>query len=129
MKKLRITLNEKIYDVMVEVLEDDESHYPGAGLPPAPVSASASTPVAPPVKPRRPVEQTSGNYVLAPIVGTVTRILVEPGAAVKENQPLIILDAMKMDTYINAPRAGVVQSIECKVGDSVHVGQKMVSMN
>lgn len=131
MKKLRITLNEKIYDVLVEVLEDDEPHYPGAGIPQAtvaPVSAAASAPLAAPVKPRRPVEQTGGNYVLAPIVGTVTRILVESGAQVKENQPLIILDAMKMDTYINAPRAGVVQKIECKIGDSVQVGQKLVTM-
>ena len=42
--------------------------------------------------------------MFAPIVGTVTKILVAPGAAVKQNQPLIILDAMKMDTYINSPR-------------------------
>lgn len=127
MKKLRITLNEKIYDVLVEVIQDDESHYPGAGLPP--VAAAGPAPVASPVIPRRPVGQAGGNFVLAPIVGTVTRILVEPGAQVKENQPLIILDAMKMDTYINAPRAGVVQSIECKTGDSVQVGQKLVTMN
>lgn len=127
MKKLRITLNEKIYDVSVEVIQDDESHYPGANL--HPVAAAAPAPAASPVKPHKPAGQAGRNYVLAPIVGVVTRILVEPGAQVKENQPLIILDAMKMDTYINAPRSGVVQSIECKTGDSVHVGQKLVTMN
>ena len=123
MKKLRITLNEKIYDVLVEVLEDDESHYPGANVPPVSTLRPA------PATPLRTTGQTGESYILAPIVGTVTKILVGPGAAVKENQPLIILDAMKMDTYINAARAGVVQSIECKTGDSVRVGQKLITMN
>lgn len=128
MKKLRITLNEKIYDVWVEVLEDDESYYPGAGLPPA--GNVGPAPATSPVTPRRPAgTEQGGNYVLAPIVGTVTKILVAAGAPVKENQPLIILDAMKMDTYINAPRAGVIRSIECKTGDSVRVGQKLIIMN
>jgi glutaconyl-CoA/methylmalonyl-CoA decarboxylase subunit gamma len=133
MKKLRITLNEKIYDVQVEVLEDDESYYPGAGHPvtvPGYARDKAAEPDTPPaVQRRRPTGSPGGNVVMAPIVGTVTRILVEVGAQVKENQPLIVLDAMKMDTYINAPRSGTIASIECKVGDSVHVGQKLISLN
>lgn len=135
MKKLRITLNEKVYDVVVEVLEDDESHYPGAtlsptapGYPKKPVTAAEATPQPPSA--RRPVViQGPGSHILAPIAGTVTKILVEPQAQVKENQPLIVLDAMKMDTYINATRAGVVLAIDCKVGDSVQVGQKLLSLS
>jgi biotin carboxyl carrier protein len=61
-------------------------------------------------------------------VGTVTKVLVQPGASVKENEPLLVLDAMKMDTYINAPRAGVVQTVECAVGDAVKVGQKLATL-
>jgi len=130
MKKMRITVNEKVYEVLVEVLEDDEVHYPGATQI---ASRSSYEPVAPkrtaaPVEPqRRPVSHTS-NSVMAPIVGTVTKILVEPGVQVKENQPLIVLDAMKMDTYINAPKAGTIDTIDCKVGDSVQVGQKLISI-
>jgi biotin carboxyl carrier protein len=36
---------------------------------------------------------------------------------------------MKMDTYINAPKAGTVQTIECQVGDSVSVGQKLLTLS
>lgn len=134
MKKLRITLNEKVYEVSVEVLEDDESHYPGANLSPTesiypkPPVLEHVTP-SPISKPSRPTGPTSGNQVLAPIVGTVNRILVNMGDSVKENQPLIVLDAMKMDTYINATRSGIIQSIDCKTGDNVHVGQKLITIS
>ncbi len=134
MKKLRITLNEKVYEVSVEVLEDDESRYPGANLTQSdsiyskpPVSEPASP--SPISKPSRPTGPASGNQVLAPIVGTVNRILVKIGDTVKENQPLIVLDAMKMDTYINATRSGTIQSIDCKTGDNVHVGQKLITIS
>jgi len=133
MKKLRITLNEKVYDVSVEILEDDESRYPGSNYSAAEEMSTRPAPVTvdniPKTQTRRPTAQPPGNNVLAPIVGTVTKILVEPGNNVKENQPLIILDAMKMDTYINAPRSGVVQTIDCKSGDSVIVGQKLITLS
>lgn len=136
MKKLRITLNEKVYEVTVEVLEDDELSYPGANnivepvYPKAPIKTINPVEMVPaaPVHPKRPGGQNAGNFVFAPIVGTVTRILVEPGAVVKENDPLIILDAMKMDTYINAPRPGIVVSVDCQIGDSVHAGQKLIEL-
>jgi biotin carboxyl carrier protein len=134
MKKLRVTLNNRVYEVLVEVLEDDEARYPGsaAPIPPPAVIPAASATYAPPASaaPRSvpmPAPGAAGQGVFAPIVGTVTKILVAPGAVVKHNQPLIILDAMKMDTYINSPRDGVIGAIECKVGDSVQVGQKLVA--
>lgn len=135
MKKLRITLNEKVYEVTVEVLEDDESHYPGVPMSPTapgfprkqvPAPETSTTPTR---RPAAPPSTVAGNSILAPIAGTVTKILVEPQMHVKENQPLIVLDAMKMDTYINATRSGVVLTIDCKVGDSVHVGQKLLSVS
>jgi biotin carboxyl carrier protein len=134
MKKMRVSLNDKVYEVTVEILEDDEPHYPGAAspawAPPPPAAATASAaPLSPPAAPmRRPTPPAGGNAVFAPIVGTVTKVLVQPGASVKENQPLIVLDAMKMDTYINSPRAGTVQTIECAVGDAVKVGQKLATL-
>jgi biotin carboxyl carrier protein len=131
MKKMRVSLNDKVYEVTVEILEDDEAHYPGAAAPSwAPPPSAAAPTAAPPAAPmRRPAPPAGGgNAVFAPIVGTVTKVLVQPGAPVKENQPLIVLDAMKMDTYINSPRAGTVQTIECAVGDAVKVGQKLATL-
>lgn len=128
MKKLRVTLNNRVYEVLVEVLEDDESRYPGSTTPAAAYAPPAAAPAMPiPMPAPRPVAAVGGQGVFAPIVGTVTKILVAPGAAVKQNQPLIILDAMKMDTYINAPRDGVIESVDCKVGDAVQVGQRLVT--
>lgn len=129
MKQLRVTVNGKSYDVQVEILQDDEGHYPGAphAAPPASVPAPAAVPVYSP-PPAAATRSAAGPGALcAPIVGTVTKVLVEPGAEVKTNQKLIVLDAMKMDTYINAPRDGVIESVDCKVGDAVQVGQRLVT--
>jgi glutaconyl-CoA decarboxylase len=129
MKLLRVTVNGKVYDVQVEILQDDEGRYPGTPHPVQPLPAAghpAPVPAPPPVAaPARPV--AGANTLCAPIVGTVTKVLVEAGAPVKANQKLMVLDAMKMDTYINATRDGVIESIDCKVGDAVQVGQRLVT--
>lgn len=130
MKQLRVTVNGKSYDVQVEILQDDEGHYPGAphAAPPAPVPAPAAVPVYSPPPAVAAARPAAGHGSLcAPIVGTVTKVLVEAGAEVKTNQKLIVLDAMKMDTYINAPRDGVIESVDCKVGDAVQVGQRLLT--
>lgn len=130
MKKMRITLNEKIYEVLVEVLEDDEQAYPGATVMPMQVQRTAAPArVAAPAAPRPKAPAAGGNAVMAPIVGTVTKILVKPGQVVKANEALIVLDAMKMDTYINAPKDGTVATIDCQIGDNVSVGQKLLTVN
>lgn len=55
----------------------------------------------------------------APIPGLVVKILVTEGQTVALNDPLIILEAMKMENEIRAPRAGVIQNIAIEVGQSV----------
>ncbi len=57
--------------------------------------------------------------ITAPIPGLVVKVLVEDGQAVEINQPLVILEAMKMENEIRAPRAGVVRDIAIEVGQSV----------
>ncbi|HQL48908.1 MAG TPA: acetyl-CoA carboxylase biotin carboxyl carrier protein subunit [Holophaga sp.] len=133
MKKMRITLNDQVFDVQVELLEDDEDRYPGAPTPawspaaaPAP-KAPAAAPVSRAAAPAAP--KAEAGTLSAPIVGSVSQILVEVGATVEENQPVVVLDAMKMDTYINAPRKGTVSAIHCRIGESVQVGQKLVSFS
>jgi len=133
MKKMRITLSDQVFDVQVELLEDDEDRYPGAPTPawspaaaPAP-KAPAAAPVSRAAAPAAP--KAEAGTLSAPIVGSVSQILVEVGATVEENQAVIVLDAMKMDTYINAPRKGTVSAIHCRIGESVQVGQKLVSFS
>lgn len=66
------------------------------------------------------VRPASGDgRVKAPIPGLVTRLLVEPGQDVEPGQPLLILEAMKMENEIRAPRGGVVHQVHVSAGQSV----------
>ncbi len=134
MKKLRITVNQNVYDVTVQVLEDDEQQVTGAGylspLPPPPVlrqPQAAPTPAAA-AAPQGPATPTTGdaNSILAPIAGTVQKVFVEVGKRIEAKAPAFLLDAMKMDTYIYAPRSGQVSEVGVAVGDSVQVGQLLM---
>jgi len=135
MKKLRVTVNGKVYDCVVEVLEDDEQHYPGAtldrdpssGAPRAPVR-SAPAPVTPhlPIGPNGVPIKGDPDAILAPIAGTVQKIFVKVGEKVEAKAPVVMLDAMKMDTYIYASRTGVIAEVHLAVGDTVQVGDPIV---
>jgi biotin carboxyl carrier protein len=57
-----------------------------------------------------------------PMPATVVKVLVEPGTAVKEGDTLIVLEAMKMELAVRAPRAGVVRQLRCVVGELVQPG-------
>jgi biotin carboxyl carrier protein len=62
----------------------------------------------------------------ARIPGLVVKILVEEGQTVALNAPLIILEAMKMENEIRAPREGVVKNIVVEVGQSVEGNSQMM---
>jgi len=136
MKKLRITVNGTQYDVAVEVLEDDERHVPGAGLNSfsrtgTPLAGRPRTDQAKPATPAAPKSNNGNGHpdpdtVTAPIAGTVQKFFADPGASVESRAPLVLLDAMKMDTYIYAPRQGVIDSQCAAVGDPVQAGDVLV---
>jgi oxaloacetate decarboxylase alpha subunit len=79
--------------------------------------AQSATPVA-----------ASGEDVPSPLAGNIFKILVSPGQHVEEGDTVIILEAMKMETEISAPKSGVVGSINVKEGDSVQVGQSLLTL-
>jgi biotin carboxyl carrier protein len=60
------------------------------------------------------------------MAGVVKSVLVQAGDSVQEGQPLVILDAMKMEVPISAPVAGTVASVEAKEGLSVQEGQVLI---
>ena len=66
--------------------------------------------------------------ISAPLSGTIWKTLVSPNQSVKEGDTLIVLEAMKMETQIKATRSGVVVSVDVKEGDSVTVGQLLLSL-
>ncbi len=96
MRNFVITVNGKTYQVGVEEV--------GASAASAPVIAApvAAAPVAPVQAP------ANGEKVLSPFPGLIKNLLVENGATVKKGQPILVLEAMKMDNDIVAPCDGVV---------------------
>jgi propionyl-CoA carboxylase alpha chain len=70
-----------------------------------------------------PETQAPAGSLLAPMPGLVRRILVEVGAAVTTGQPLLVLEAMKMEQTVAAPAAGVVAELRAKAGEQVAAGQ------
>jgi propionyl-CoA carboxylase alpha chain len=70
-----------------------------------------------------PGKRAPAGSLLAPMPGLVRRVLVEPGAAVAAGQPLLVLEAMKMEQTVTAPAAGVVAELRAKAGEQVAAGQ------
>ena len=70
--------------------------------------------------------QTEGKAMLAPMAGTVLRILVKEGQRVKKGENLIVLEAMKMENEIVADEDGVVRRILVKENDSVESDQALL---
>ena len=134
MKKLRITLEGKTYEVGVEVADGSVAAVAPVAAPvvaapvaapaaaPAPVAAPAPAPVAAPVA-------AGAGAVVCPMPGTVFKIRVAVGDQVAAEQELIVLEAMKMGSPIYAHAAGTVAAILVKEGDAVSEGQVLIQMN
>jgi len=72
--------------------------------------------------------EPDAHVVSADISGNVWKLLAEPGSTVKAGDPLLILEAMKMEFHIPAPRDGVVSSFHCRTGMLISAGDPLVSL-
>jgi oxaloacetate decarboxylase (Na+ extruding) subunit alpha len=90
-----------------------------AGGEPATGAASARTAVAPAV---------SRNGISAPLAGNIWKIEVTPGQKVQEGELLLILEAMKMENEVCAERDGTVGALYIQEGDSVEIGQMLLTL-
>lgn len=72
----------------------------------------------------RPVERE----IRAPMTGKVAKVTAVAGGPVSAGQPLVVLEAMKMEYRLAAPRDGIVESVGCKEGDRVDLGQLLVTL-
>jgi propionyl-CoA carboxylase alpha chain len=70
-----------------------------------------------------PTKAAPAGSLLAPMPGLVLRVLAEPGTAVTAGQPILVLEAMKMEQTVSAPADGVVAELHAKAGDQVSTGQ------
>ncbi len=125
MKKLRITVDGKVYDVQVESLDETAQtqatrppvNLGGGALVSAPLSsASAKAPTAAP------------GDVVSPLAGRVISFECKVGDKVEAGAQVATIEAMKMNTYVNTPSAGTVSAILAEIGDAVEEGQPLVTI-
>jgi oxaloacetate decarboxylase alpha subunit len=72
--------------------------------------------------------QADGEALAAPLAGTVFKVLVAPGEPVRAGQPVLVLEAMKMETDVSAPRDGTVAAVNVREGDEVSVGDSLMRL-
>ena len=124
--KYKVTLNGKTYEVEVEegkavLLDEYEALAPAKEAPAAaPVAAAAPAPAA------APVNLAAGETIASPMPGNILRIDVKQGDTVKAGQILIILEAMKMENEIVAPKDGTVAQVVTSKGAVVETGSPLV---
>ncbi|MEA2476209.1 MAG: acetyl-CoA/propionyl-CoA carboxylase, biotin carboxylase, biotin carboxyl carrier protein, partial [Actinomycetota bacterium] len=70
----------------------------------------------------------SSGDVVAPMQGTILKVLVTEGQAVEAGEAVLVLEAMKMETTIAAPRAGAITQLLVKPGDTAGAGQVLASV-
>ncbi|MEZ2189585.1 biotin/lipoyl-containing protein [Corynebacterium sp. CCM 9204] len=119
--KLKVTVNGVAYSVDVEVEEEQRTLGPVISMGSSPVN----TPAAPTTA---SVQGVSSNAVVAPLAGSVSKVLVGEGSVIEEGQVLLVLEAMKMETEITAPVNGTVVSLPVSVGESVQGGQVLLEI-
>ncbi|MGH8922020.1 MAG: biotin/lipoyl-containing protein, partial [Actinomycetes bacterium] len=75
-----------------------------------------------------PTGRDGARDVGAPLTATVLSVLVEAGQAVSAGQPVAVLESMKMEHLVRAPRHGIVQSVTVAVSDTVAAGDPLLSL-
>lgn len=129
MRKFNIKVNGKSYEVEVEEAQNGVPAAPEAPAPQAAPAANKPTPA--PEKPAAaPSTGAEGSVKMkAPMPGNIVDVKVKPGETVRESQVVLILEAMKMENEILAPRDGVVSQIITSKGASVATGDVLLSLN
>lgn len=129
LRKFKISIDGKEY--MVEMEEIGGIPAPIAPVAAAPIAAP--TPEAQPAVEAAPVaapapSSASGKAMTSPMPGTILKMLVNVGEDVKVNQPLLILEAMKMENEIVAQKDGKVAGIHVTQGEIVDAGSALITI-
>ena len=118
MRNYTITVNGKSYDVSVE----DKG---GSGVAPVAAPAAAAPAAAAPA-----ASGAAGSIrIEAGAAGKVFKLVAAPGAHVEAGDTVVILEVMKMETPVVAPKAGTVASIDVAEGAQVEAGALLATMN
>ncbi|HNY30254.1 MAG TPA: acetyl-CoA carboxylase biotin carboxyl carrier protein subunit [Fibrobacteria bacterium] len=129
MKKLRITVEGKTYEVVVETIDDTSTGAsrvaPRAAAPAAAVAAAPAAVAAPAAK---PAGAGSAASVRSQLAGRIVSVDVKEGDSVQAGAQVLVLEAMKMNTPVTAPKTGKVTKIYVAAGATVEEGQALLDV-
>ena len=84
---------------------------------------TGNTPVSAPI-----ATQTSGIDIPAPTPGNIVRLEVEVGDTIAKEQTLLVMEAMKMESEVKSPQAGIVQAVHVQAGNTVQTGDALLTL-
>ena len=131
--KYKVTLNDRVYEVEVEageamLVDEYEAKAPVAAAPvvAAAAPAVAAAPVAAPAAaPAAQAAVGAGEVVKSPMPGNILKIVASVGQQVNEGETIIVLEAMKMENDIVAPKSGTLSQILVTKGQVVETGAQL----
>ncbi|EPZ47184.1 TPA: acetyl-CoA carboxylase biotin carboxyl carrier protein subunit [Streptococcus pyogenes] len=123
LRKFKITIDGKEY--LVEMEEIGAPAQPISTPVPVPTEASPQVEEA---QAPQPVAAAGADAIPSPMPGTILKVLVAVGDQVTENQPLLILEAMKMENEIVASSAGTITAIHVGQGQVVNPGDGLITI-
>lgn len=112
MKAYKVNVNGNVYEITLEVIDRSEIKTPETKTESAPAAAPAA----------------GAQSITAPMPGTILKVAVQNGQAVKKGDILFILEAMKMENEILAPNDGTVSSVSVNGGQSVEAGSLLCTL-
>ena len=127
--KYKVTLNNRTYEVEVEagqamLIDEYEAYAPAPIAPAAPVAAAPVA--AAPAAAAPAVSVAAGEVVKSPMPGNILKINVSLGQKVNEGDALLILEAMKMENEVVAPKSGMIAQIIVSKGAVVETGAPLI---
>lgn len=122
MSKYRITLNGQVYEMEIEAIE--EGFAPAQ---PQPQSAAPAVTAAPAAAsaPVHAESEPADNAVISPMPGTVVKLMAAQGDTVTKGQPVLVLEAMKMENEITASKDGVISAVYVAEGQTVAANEAL----
>ncbi|HXP89948.1 MAG TPA: biotin/lipoyl-containing protein [Fibrobacteria bacterium] len=127
MKKLRITVEGKTYEVVVETMEDPSARAARVATPTR-AAASAPSSVSASTAPAAKAAGGSASSIRSQLAGRIVSVDVKEGDMVQPGVQLLVLEAMKMNTPVASGKAGKVTKIHVSEGETVEEGAALLDV-
>jgi biotin carboxyl carrier protein len=115
--KLRLEIEGKSYEVTAEILDDARSYEAGEVFIPEAVT-----------RPRVPHKLLEDTFCRSPIAGRIVAVFAASGQTIRKNEPVLVIEAMKMEIQIPAAVDGVLRAVHVKPGEAVSTGQLLFEL-